>query len=181
LSAHWYAVDFDGNVYVVAEHFEAGKDVVYHSQKIKEICKNIGWKTTRNGRVEALIDSAANQRTLASTKSVSELFYEQGILVNANVNKDLFSGIQRVKQYLNLNKKSPRLFVFKNCVNLIRELKSYFWGSGDTPRKVDDHSLDELRYYLMTKPNLEKPTIEKSAIQKDKERLIRKIINERKK
>ena len=181
LSAHWYAVDFDGNVYVVAEHFEAGKDVVYHSQKIKEICKNIGWKTTRNGRIEALIDSAANQRTLASTKSVSELFYEQGILVNANVNKDLFSGIQRVKQYLNLNKKSPRLFVFKNCVNLIRELKSYFWGSGDTPRKVDDHSLDELRYYLMTKPNLEKPIIEKSAIQKDKERLIRKIINERKK
>ena len=181
LSAHWYAVDFDGNVYVVAEHFEAGKDVVYHSQKIKEICKNIGWKTSRNGRIEALIDSAANQRTLASTKSVSELFYEQGILVNANVNKDLFSGIQRVKQYLNLNKKSPRLFVFKNCVNLIRELKSYFWGSGDTPRKVDDHSLDELRYYLMTKPNLEKPIIEKSAIQKDKERLIRKIINERKK
>ena len=181
LSAHWYAVDYDGNVYVVAEHFEAGKDVVYHSQKIKEICKNIGWKTSRNGRIEALIDSAANQRTLASTKSVSELFYEQGILVNANVNKDLFSGIQRVKQYLNLNKKSPRLFVFKNCVNLIRELKSYFWGSGDTPRKVDDHSLDELRYYLMTKPNLEKPIIEKSAIQKDKERLIRKIINERKK
>ena len=71
--------------------------------------------------------------------------------------------------------------MFKNCVNLIRELKSYFWGSGDTPRKVDDHSLDELRYYLMTKPNLEKPIIEKSAIQKDKERLIRKIINERKK
>ncbi len=181
LSAHWYAVDYDGNVYVVAEHFEGGKDVFYHSEKIKEICKKIGWKTTRNGRIEALIDSAANQRTLASSKSVSELFYVQDILVNANVNKDLFSGIQRVKQYLNLNKKSPRLFVFKNCVNLIREFKSYFWGSGDTPKKVDDHALDELRYYLMTKPNLEKPLIQKTAIQKDKERLIKKIINERKK
>ncbi len=181
LSAHWYAVDYDGNVYVVAEHFEAGKDVFYHSEKIKEISEKLGWKRKRDGRIEALIDSAANQKTLASKKSVSELFYEQGILVNANVNKDMFSGIQRVKQYLNLNKKSPRLYVFKSCVNLIREFKSYFWGSGDTPKKFDDHALDELRYYLMTKPNLEKPYLQKSAIQKDKERLIKKIINERKK
>ena len=41
LSAHWYAVDYDGNVFVIAEHFEAGKDVIYHSEKIKEICRRI--------------------------------------------------------------------------------------------------------------------------------------------
>ena len=34
LSAHWYAVDYDGNVFVVAEHFEAGKDVSHHAKRI---------------------------------------------------------------------------------------------------------------------------------------------------
>ncbi len=179
LSAHWYCVDFDGNVYVVAEHFEAGKDVDYHSNRIKEICRGLGWKTDHKGRISALIDSAANQRTLASAKSVTELFYDNGIVVNPNVNKDMFSGISRVKQYLALKDGKPRLFVFNCCVNLIRELKSYRWGDGDNPKKTDDHALDELRYYLMRKPLVPQPVCVKTEIQKDKERLFRKILNER--
>lgn len=180
LSAHFYAVDYDGNVYVLAEHFEAGKDVFYHSQKIKEISDRLGWKKDNYGRINALIDSAANQKTLASTKSVTELFCEQGILVNPNVNKDMFTGIQRVKEYLKIIDGKPKIFIFKNCVNLIREIKSYRWGEGDVPKKTDDHALDELRYYLMTKPNNSPPVSEKTQIQKDKERLYRKILNERK-
>lgn len=180
LSAHWYCVDYDGNVYVVAEHFEAGKEISYHANKIKEICSKLGWKKDVRGRINALIDSAANQKTLASVNSVTELFEEQGVLVNPKVNKDLFSGIQRVKQYLKINQGKPKLYIFKNCVNLIRELKNYRWGASDTPKKTDDHALDELRYYLMTKPTYTPPKKEKSDIQKDKEKLFRKIVNERK-
>ena len=181
LSCHWYAVDYDGNVYVVAEHFEAGQDVTYHAQKIKQISDKLGWKRDSRGRISALIDSAANQRTLSGIKSVSELFIEQGIIVNPKVNKDMFSGIQRVKQYLKLNDGKPKLYIFPNCVNLISDLKSYRWGDGDTPKKIDDHCLDEMRYYLMTKPENLPPKQQKSLIQKDKERLIRKLNNERKK
>ena len=180
LSAHWYAVDYDRNVYVVAEHFMAKKDINYHAEKIKEISANLGWKKRSDGRIEAIIDSAANQRTLASTKSVTELFFEMGISANPNVNKDLFSGISRVKQYLKIVDGKPKLFIFKNCTNLIRELKSYWWGEGDNPKKVDDHALDELRYYLMRKPELSPIKPIKTAVQKDKERLYRKIVNERK-
>ncbi len=180
LSAHWYAVDFDGTVYVVNEHFEAGKGVGYHAERIKNISNSMSWKRDFSGRLTALIDSAANQRTLANTASVAELFCDMGITVNTNVNKDLFTGIARVKEYLKVTDGKPKIYVFKNCVNLIRELKSYRWGAGDRPVKTDDHALDELRYYLMSKPTT--PTIkeELSAIQKDKERLIRKIKNERK-
>ena len=181
LSAHWYAVDYDGNVYVVAEHFEAGKDVGYHSNKIKEICARLNWKKDSQGRYHTLIDSAANQKTLASSKSVTELFYEFGIVANPMVNKDMFSGIQRVKQYLKVNNGKSKICIFPSCVNLIRELKTYRWGEGENPRKLDDHALDELRYYLMTKPENAPPKIQKTEIQKDKERLIRKIMNERKK
>ncbi len=180
LSAHWYAVDYDGTVYVVAEHFEAGKDVSYHAEKIKQISQRLGWKTDSKNRVEAIIDSAANQKTLASNKCVTELFFDNGIIANPKVNKDLFSGIQTVKKYLKVTEGKPKIYIFKTCVNLIRELKSYWWGEGETPKKYDDHALDELRYYLMRKPEGSITAQQKTAIQKDKERLFRKILNERK-
>lgn len=176
LSCHWYAVDYDGNIYVIAEHYEAGRSVEYHCDKITEICNKLSWHRASNGMICALIDSAANQRTLASEKSVSELFYDKGILVNTKVNKDLFSGISRVKSYIKNAEGKSRLFIFKNCVNLIREIKGYFWSSdGDNPTKKDDHALDELRYYIMNRPDTPKLIKEKSIIQKDKERLFRKI------
>ena len=175
LSAHWYAVDYDDNVYVVAEHYEAGRDVDYHADAIKRISESLGWHSDGKGRYYALIDSAARQRTLGSVKSVAELFYEKGILVNPNVEKDLFAGLARVKSYLNQKNGQPNLYIFSNCVQLIRELKGYYWGSGDTPRKADDHSLDEMRYYLMSKPRRQPMQVEKSVIQKDKERRIRNL------
>ena len=171
LSCHWYAVDFDDNIYVIDEHYQAGKDIEYHAKVIKDKCKKLGWHTDSKGRINALIDSAANQRTLASLKSVSELFYEHNILVNTSVNKDLFSGIARVKECFKKNK----IFIFKNCVNLIRELKGYWWGKEDTPIKRDDHALDELRYFIMSRPKSEPIKKELSMIQKDKERLARRL------
>lgn len=179
LSAHWYAVDYDGNVYVVAEHFESGKPVEYHANKIKEISKNLNWKKSFNGCIEALIDSAANQKTLAGEKSVTELFYENGILVNPKVNKDLFSGINKVKSYIKNADGRSRLFIFKNCVNLIKEIKGYFWGNGDNPIKKDDHCLDELRYYIMSKPENASKENQKTPIQKDREKMYRRLVNAR--
>ena len=179
LSAHFYAVDFDGNIYVIDEHYEAKRDVVYHANIIKEKCKALGWPVGFSGKYEALIDSAAGQRTLASEKSVSELFFENGIAVNPKVNKDLFTGINRVKSYLKDANGNSKLFIFKNCVNLIREMKSYTWGSGDVPIKKDDHSLDELRYYIMSRPENAPVKAIKTEIERDKEKLFKKLKNTR--
>ncbi len=180
LSAHFYAVDFDGNVYVVAEHYASGQTVEYHSAKIKEIAERLHWKKDSRGFLHALIDSAAGQRTLASEKNVVELFYDNQILTNPKVNKDLFAGISVVKSYLKTADGRHRLFIFKNCVNLIREIKNYWWGDDDVPLKKDDHCLDELRYYLMTKP-LNNPPVKKNEIQKDKEKMIKKLKNQKRK
>ena len=205
LGALWFAVDFDDTVIVVAEHFEAQKDIAYHSAAIKKISDFLGWKTDKYGRIEALIDSAANQHTLAASKSVTELFFEHGIAVNPKVNKDMFAGIARVKEYFSLGKitgadddlaadtsgnavgeyakikksQKPRILIFDNCVNLIRELKTYRFGGGDSPIKSDDHLLDALRYYLMTRPSKRAIKAEKTIIEKDKERLYKKIRYER--
>jgi hypothetical protein len=117
---------------------------------------------------------------LASSRSVTELFYDFKIKANPRVNKEMFSGIQRVKQYLKVTDGRAKIYIFPCCVNLIRELKSYRWGEGDNPKKIDDHALDELRYYIMSKPENTPQKPKKTEIQKDKERLIRKIMNERK-
>lgn len=150
LSAHFYCMDYDSNIYVVAEHYEAEKDIDYHAQKILELADSLDWRRSSNGMLCALIDSAATQKTLSASKSVVDLFYERNILANPNVNKELFSGINEVKSYFAAT--PPKIFIFRNCVNMIREIKSYRWGSSDSPIKKDDHAMDELRYYIMSKP-----------------------------
>ena len=57
----------------------------------------------------------------------------------------------------------------------LRELKSYRWQEGDVPKKYDDHCLDELRYYIMSKPENNAPQKDKTDIQKDKERRIKRL------
>ncbi len=175
LSAHWYAVDYDGNVYVVAEHYAAGQDVNFHARAIRAVCEKLGWKQESGGRYAALIDSAAGCRTLAASKSVAELFYEQGILADTRVDKDVFAGVERVKLYLDHQNGLPDLYIFSGCVNMIREFKSYFWGSGESPVKRDDHAMDELRYFLMSRPKPAVRAAEKGEIARDKERRIRKL------
>jgi len=174
LSCHWYAVDGDGVVYVMAEHYKAKTDIATHAQAIQEICVALDWHCGTGGRYEALIDSAATQRTLASSKSVVDLFFEFGIATNPRVNKDMYSGISTVKQYL--NPKNPKLYIFKSCTQLIREIKSYWWGQGDTPKKKDDHALDELRYFLMSLQNTPSAgkKVTQSLVQRHKNKLAKK-------
>ena len=176
LSAHWYAVDFDGNVYVVAEHYAAGQDVAHHAAAIRAVSEKLGWKRDGRGRYAALIDSAAGSRTLAASRSVAELFCEQGILTDTRVDKDVFAGIERVKLYLDRKNGLPDLYIFSGCVNMIREFKSYFWGSGESPVKRDDHAMDELRYFLMSRPRPAREEAEKGDIARDKERRIRRLM-----
>lgn len=175
LSCHWYARDFDGNIYVIAEHFEAGQTIEYHANKIKEISKNLNWKKASNGMIESLIDSAANQKTLSSPKSVTELFYEHGILVNPNVNKDLLSGISQVKSHLKDIDGNTKLFIFSSCKNLIQEFKTYRWNGQDTPIKKDDHALDELRYYIMHLNKFKAISTYETEIQKHKKLLYKNL------
>ena len=175
LSCHFYARDFDGNIYVIAEHYEAKRDVAYHAEKIKEICSRLNWKKDRFNRISALMDSAANQHTLSGQKSVAELFSEQGITVNTRVNKNLYTGINKVKALLKPLNSPPHLYIFSSCVNMIREIKGYFWGSGDTPIKRDDHAMDDLRYYVCSLSEKQEEKSVKTVIQQDKERLIRKM------
>ena len=88
-------------------------------------------------------------KNLNSNKSVVEQLLNYKIRANTKVNKNILEGIHEVKNYIKDGEGKSRLFIFKNCVNLIREIKSYAWGD-DKPLKTNDHSMDELRYYIMS-------------------------------
>lgn len=173
LSCHWYAADGDGNIFVVAEHYAAGKDALWHCGRILEKCGELGWPQTHSGRVEALMDSAALAQSLAAEKSVAQLFFENGIAVNTRVQKGIWTGVQRVKQYLRGQQGKPMLYIFKTCPEMIREMKSYRYGEGESPVKKDDHAMDELRYYIMSRP--EPCRSGKSMVTRDMERLSRQL------
>lgn len=175
LSAHWYAVDEDANIYVVAEHFAADHDCVWHSDRIKEISARLNWKKDSAGRYAALIDSAALQRTLSGTKSVAQLFLDEGIAVNPKVDKSVWAGIQKVKQYLGDVPGRSKLYIFSECTELIREFKLYRYGEGDNPIKRDDHCLDELRYFVASRPVPARVQgVSDNLVQQDIERLLRR-------
>lgn len=78
---------------------------------------------------------------------------------------DVNLGIQRVKSYLKVHPKSqkPLFFVFSTCTNTIEEFCSYQWeempvsssgrkNESEKPRKVNDHAMDETRYFLVDCP-----------------------------
>ncbi len=65
-------------------------------------------------------------------------------------------GISRVKSLLKIQEDGkPRLFVFNNCKNLIKEFGLYHWKKSrdsqnlsEEPEKKDDHSMDCLKYLV---------------------------------
>lgn len=70
-----------------------------------------------------------------------------------DANNSVFEGIQLVKGRLAIaGDGRPRLTISPSCVNLMAEFESYIWketrqsGIKDEPEKVNDHSLDALRY-----------------------------------
>jgi phage terminase large subunit-like protein len=74
-----------------------------------------------------------------------------------SANKDVFAGIQTVQKLLHIRKTTgrPRLHIAKRCRNLIRQIATYQWQEGtetrdpkEEPVKVEDHTVDALRYIL---------------------------------
>lgn len=188
LSCHFYACDQDGTVYVIGEHYKAGWNVEQHADAIKALARQLDWPTDR-GHISGIIDCAALQRTLAAEKNVVELFNEQGISLSPTsmAQKDQWSGIQRVKQYLTLREADdkeawprgkPRIFIFRTCPNMIKEFKSYRWKP-DTDHEVvktGDDAMDDLRYYISTRPEAYSAPEIKTAVQRHKEELTRRTL-----
>lgn len=170
----WAAIDNDGRIFVYDEHYESGQTVQYHAQALH--LKN--QQHDRNPDYYVGDPSGRNSDPLTGTSVFLE-YMDFGIPIIAGVN-DVHAGINRVARMIEgipgLDPAQPKLFIMRNCVNLIHEIQRYRWGrwsirkfesernKKEEPLKKDDHLCDALRYLVASRPQMELSSIPVSSI-----------------
>ena len=144
-AALWIAVDPDENIFVVADYSVAEKQVPHHAREIIRISEKLRFENP-----QVIIDSNATARTLGNPESVAQQFGNAGLKVDTKVEKAVIDGIMKIKGLLKNVDGIRKLFIFRNCVHLIKEIKDYWWGDNERPVKHDDHCIDALRYFVST-------------------------------
>jgi hypothetical protein len=168
-AAVFVAVDFDGNLYVYDEYYNAGNLVSYHADQIRR--KWLGpppnerkifvpgmdvfseQKKWENTPIEVIIDPTTRNKNPINGQSVQAEYAENNFIC-INGNNEVLAGINRVGEYLQNN----RLFVFSTCTNLIEEIHGYKWDDKgaeegkEKPVKIRDHLVDSIRYFCASRP-----------------------------
>lgn len=178
----WFTVDFDGNVYLYREHYEADKELNYHIGKILELSGDEKIHLT-------LADPAMWIRNPQNTKnpynatpthlSIADIMLFNG-LPCIKANNDRVSGWNNMREYLHWEgetynmKKPPKLRVFNTCREVIRTIPMQVHDEHrveDVNTKGEDHIPDAIRYTLMHLGRPDTPIKPKSDIEKLIDRL----------
>jgi len=110
--------------------------------------------------VQGVLDTAAWAKTGTTGPTVGETLQQLGHKLR-RADKNRIQGKIQIHEYLKVkNNRRPRLQIFNNCPNLIRELQSIPL-SKTRPEDVDtnasDHAYDALRYLIMSRPRVIDP------------------------
>lgn len=175
----WFAVDYDQNVYVYREHYEAGKELGHHIKRIKELSGDEDYMAT-------IIDPSTSIRNPQNTNkpgsvapsnmSIADIMLFQGV-ASIRANNDRMSGWNLIREYLkekDKDEKGADIKIFNNCENLIKEFTTAIYSKSkveDLDTHGKDHALDSLRYGLM---HLGKPHYieEKSWMEKEIDKML---------
>ena len=110
--------------------------------------------------VSGVLDTAAWNRTGTTGPTVGETLVKQGHKLRRS-DKNRIQGKIQIHEYLRLQQSGrPRLQIFNNCPNLIRELQSIPLDKSnpeDVDTKAQDHAYDALRYLIMSRPRVNDP------------------------
>ena len=182
------------NCFIYDEYYQAQLPISVHAKAILE-------KTGDQPIDMWLIDPstrAKNREKNGMPWSILEEYQDYGIYA-VPANSEVLAGINRIKEYLKINperlhyrthqKGAPRLFIGRNCVNLLDELRSYHWkrvqvSSADSnipekPAKVKDHAVDSLRYMIMSRyEKTEKEDPKYAFVRRDERRRANDITRE---
>lgn len=160
----WAVVGPDGQIIIYDEYYQSGEIVEYHVSQVHSINKI-------HGRVPDYYvgdPSIRNTDPITGTSVLLE-YMDFGIPIVLG-NNDVRAGINRVARYFQGIEAHPRLYITKNCHNLLREIPRYRWGhwanrkmrsdrnKKEEPHKKDDHAVDALRYLIASRPELDDGT-----------------------
>lgn len=160
-------VDSEGRIIVLDEHYESGRIVSHHAKVVLEKDGEFGVPAYRVG------DPSIRNRDPISGTSVQLEYIYSGVPIILG-NNDLSAGLLSVKAKLIGSlvegKQRPQLYICRNCVNLIWEMKKYRWKKWQRKQmnyernrpeetvKKDDHACDALRYGVASRPETDDGT-----------------------
>ena len=152
-SCIWGAVDpSDGTLIIYRELYQKGLTGVDLGSRITEMELNDPYS------VQGVLDTAAWARTGTTGPTVGESLIRAGHKLR-RADKNRIQGKIQIHEYLRIQQSGrPRLQIFNNCPNLIRELQSIPLDRSN-PEDVDthapDHAYDALRYLIMSRPRIQ--------------------------
>lgn len=158
----WHAILPEGRILVFHEHYLSGETVSYHAREIREYNKRMGIEP-----VILIADPSIKNTDPITGTSILQEYIKYGLPFTP-ANNDVRAGIERVNKYFKPRAGGdPMLKIDKSCVNLIKELSRYKWktytskklnaryNAWEEPHKLHDHACDALRYFIMSRPDLD--------------------------
>lgn len=141
----WYAVDYDGRVWVY-------KELYVTKWKIPKIAKKI----TKMSKGEEYVWSVADSSIFANTgeeETIADNFARHGITFLPS-GKRRIDGWNLMRQYLDWNgDRQPKIIYFDNCKDSIRTIPALIHDEKhieDLDSDGEDHAADADRYFLTT-------------------------------
>lgn len=157
----WCAVDYDGAMYVYKEAYGwGGKANVGTQETAQQVGKRLAGMEKRKENVSyGVLDSACWAKTGTTGPTISEEINAELLSKNlvsfGKCSKGRLEAGNAIKQRLIGNGERPALFVFANCVHLIRTLPQLGFDKYN-PEVYDtngeDHAVDALAYGCMSRP-----------------------------
>jgi len=111
--------------------------------------------------IPGVLDTAAWARTGYTGPTIGETLVNRGHKLR-RADKNRIAGKTQIHEHLRQREGAgrPRLQIFSNCVNLIKELQGIPLSTTnpeDVDTKASDHAYDALRYMIMSRPKLDHP------------------------
>lgn len=147
----WYAIDYDGNIYLYNEHYQTEKGVSFHAEAIKR-------KGITTGFADPSIFARTQSRlTTGDIFSIADEYKDAGIILIAALKEEERGRIARVNEFF----KHGRIMVFNTLQNFIQEINNWKWrplssrhaelNLPEEPEDKDNHLMDDLGYLIASR------------------------------
>src|SRR3990167_5740953 len=167
-SCHWFAVDYDGNVFAYREYYATGFDADQHAREIAAL--SIG------ERYDYSIMDASAWSKLGLPETIFEMYQREGVQGLIPASKDRVAGWTNMHSFLRWTEDTPpKLKFFKNCYNAIRTIPLLLHDEihiDDVDSDGEDHAADEIRYFLQTLRGQSSPDLREKELPQTVESLI---------
>ena len=143
----WYAIDYDGNIYLYDEHYEREKTPSYHAGEILK-------RGLSSGYCDPSLFAKTQSRGTGDIFAISDEYRDFGVKLKPAIRGSDASGIARVNEFF----KAGKIRVFSTLSNFIEEINNWKYrktkqdvNALEEPEDKDNHLMDDLKYLVVSR------------------------------